>query len=141
MQRSLPVVSFGDEHDPIIIVDDDPDDTFLLRRLLQDANIPHPAVTFSDARRAMEYLGYLANDAPGLVPCLVFTDLHMSPVNGFEFIAWIRRQAQLKHVQVIALSGSEPTSGTQKASAAGANICLPKFPPVDELLAALKPNE
>ena len=131
---------FGDEHDSVIIVDDDLDDTFLLRRLLQRANIQHPAVTFSDARRAMEYLSYLSNETPGLVPCLLFTDLHMSPIDGVEFITWIRGQPQLQKLRVVALSGWEQGSDTQRALAAGANVCLPKFPSPEELRAALLPK-
>jgi CheY-like chemotaxis protein len=73
------------------------------------------------------------------VPCLVFTDLHMSPVNGFEFIAWIRRQPQLRDVQVIALIREELASDTM-ALATGPSVCLPKFPSPEELLAALKTN-
>ena len=131
----LPPLStpFGDPHDPIIILDDDPDDAFQLRRILQGANIHHPAVTFFNARRAIEYLTYLLRETPAFRPCLLLADLHMRPVDGFEFIAWVRKQRLFKKIPVIAFSGWELPSDAEKAIAAGANLCVEKFPKPDAL--------
>jgi CheY-like chemotaxis protein len=128
---------FGDPHDPIIIVDDDPNDTFLLRRALMDANIHHPAVTFSDVRRAIDYLEYLSKEAPSLVPGLVCTDLDMTPVDGFKLIAWLRQHRQFRKVPIAAFSDSESASEANKALELGANLCVEKFPPPAKLRAML----
>jgi two-component system, chemotaxis family, chemotaxis protein CheY len=133
MELSPHSTPFGDPHDPIIIVDDDLDEAFLLRRILQNADILHPAVTFSDPRRAKEYLTYLANETPSLLPCLLLTDLHLPPAGGVDFISWVRQQPKFKRVQVIAFSGSESSPEAEAAIAAGADLCLQKFPKSEAL--------
>jgi hypothetical protein len=45
VKHPLSISRFGDEHDPLVIVDDDADHAFLLRRLLQRTGIQNPAVT------------------------------------------------------------------------------------------------
>src|SRR5690349_5334262 len=92
MEQSSRSSPFGHPQAPIIIVDDEPDDAYLLRRYLQAANIPHPVVTFSNGRSAIEYLIHLSAERPPLLPCVLFVDLRMAPMDGFQLIGWIRSQ-------------------------------------------------
>jgi CheY-like chemotaxis protein len=78
------------------------------------------------------------SEIPNLVPCLVLTELHMSPVNGIDFIAWIRSQSQLTRLPVVAISDWELSIDVEKALAAGANLCLTKFPSEEQLVTALQ---
>jgi CheY-like chemotaxis protein len=63
---------------PILIVDDDADDIFILKRLLAKANITHKVVSFEDARAAFAYLqAEIAAGDKIYYPCVAFTDLNM----------------------------------------------------------------
>ncbi len=69
------------------------------------------------------------------LPDLIISDINMPILNGFEFIAELRRDSRTELIPVILLSGgSELPQGLQ----AGAAGYLPKPCTVDEFLAAIK---
>ena len=140
MGQSPESTPFGHPQDPIIIVDDEPDDAYLLRRYLRAANISHPVVTFSNGRNAIEYLIYLSGERPPLRPCVLFTDLRMAPMDGFQLIGWIRSQPQFAAIRMLALSGSAYEHEVQKALSLGADLYMQKFPKPDALRDLLLPN-
>ena len=137
MNTSRDRTRFGSAHKPIVIVDDDPDDASRLRRILQQANILHPVVMFSDAEHAIDYLAYLIEQPPSLWPCLLFVDLQLMPAGGFGLIGWIRSQRQFNKVHVIALSSQDVTGEAERAIELGANVHLEKFPDPEVLRTVL----
>ena len=112
---------------PIIIVDDSQDDLDLIRRLFSKAGVKNAIVAFDDPRVAISYLqNPPANGQPR--PCLIFTDLKMPGMDGFEFVAWIRRQPSLAGIPVVMLSGSGEAKDVARAKAAGVHTYLVKLP-------------
>lgn len=118
---------------PVVIVDPDPDDIYELRGLLQVADWRHPVVTFTDARHAIDYLGYLLGVTPEAQPCLLLTELRMAPVDGFELIRWLRAQAALAALRIVGLSRENSRRELTRARALGADFCCRKFPTPEEL--------
>jgi CheY-like chemotaxis protein len=122
-----------------LIVDDDPDDLFFLRRLLAKAKIPNNVVSFENPLGAIDYLELeCRNPNPLFVPCAILTDLNMPGKNGFELTQWIRRHPRLKDARILMISDSEEPENEAKAKEAGANRFLRKFPTAPILRVALE---
>ncbi len=114
---------------PILLIDDDPDDLFIFRRLLAKAGVQNKIVAFDDAAAAMDYLDLESrNPDRRFLPCVTLTDLHMPGVNGLEVTAWIRAHPVLNTMAVIVLSSSEAPEDEARAKARGATRFLRKYP-------------
>ena len=112
-----------------MLVDDDPDDLFILRRLLGKAGIKNKTVAFEDPKAAVAHLeAEIANGDTLYFPCVIFTDLHMPRMTGFEFTAWVRAQKALAKSAVIMVSSSESPHDKARAQEAGATHFLLKYP-------------
>ena len=112
-----------------MLVDDDPDDLFILRRLLGKAGIKNKTVAFEDSKAAVAHLeAEIANGDTLYLPCVIFTDLHMPRMNGLEFTAWVRAQSALAKSVVIMVSSSESPEDRVRAREAGATQFLLKYP-------------
>jgi CheY-like chemotaxis protein len=125
----------------VLHIDDDPNDTELLRaaaRRAQTAFILHNA---EDTEQAIAYLsgkGIYADRQTYAMPQLVLLDLKMPRANGFELLRWIRKHPQLHALPVVILSGSELQADVQQAYAGGANSYLVKPLGFEELVALVR---
>lgn len=121
-----------------MILDDDPDALFFLRRLLTKGNIKNDVVAFENPLGAIDYLDREAkNPNPLFVPCAIITDLNMPRQSGLDFIQWVRRHEQFRSIRVILLTDSHDPGDEQKAIAAGATIFARKFPSAAALASLL----
>lgn len=121
---------------PILIVDDDPDDLFILKRLLLKGGIENKIIAFEDPSAAIDHLKLEAENADRrFMPCVVFSDLHMPGMNGIELTAWVRSQPALEHLPVVVISSSELPEDEAHARRAGALRFLRKYPSSDGLRA------
>lgn len=121
---------------PILIVDDDPDDLFILKRLLLKGGIENKIIAFEDPSAAIDHLDLESkNPDQRFMPCVVFTDLHMPGMNGFELTTWVRSQAALGKLPVVIISSSEVPDDEVRAQRAGALRFLRKYPSSDSLRA------
>jgi CheY-like chemotaxis protein len=120
----------------ILLIEDYGDDVFAMERALAEANITNPLQVVTDGQQALDYLsgtGQYANRTQYPLPFLVFLDLKLPFVDGFEILAWIRQEAALKSMIVIVLTGSAESRDQDKAYALGARSYLVK-PPMAETL-------
>jgi CheY-like chemotaxis protein len=124
----------------ILVAEDDPDDLFLLRRLLNKAGVKHQVVTCRNGDEVISFLrGAAANAEKVIRPCLVFLDIKMPKLDGFEVLRWIRKQTALRTLPVVMLSGSDEPRDITRATELGATRYLIKHPSpevIAELLAA-----
>lgn len=116
----------------ILYVEDDSNDILLFRHALQRAGAVCRLQIFSDSEEAMAYLrgdDHFADRNRFPLPDLALLDLKMPRVNGFELLAWIRRDAVMCRLPIVVLSSSNHAMDIQRAYDSGANSYLVK--PID----------
>jgi CheY-like chemotaxis protein len=69
----------------IMLVDDNPHDNFFHEREIKKANKESTVIVKNSAKEALDYLSSKKND-PGAMPDLIFLDINMPGMNGWEFL-------------------------------------------------------
>ena len=103
----------------ILVVDDEPDQRFLLRRIFERAG--HEVTDAGDGAAAMRVVERSAPD-------LVVTDMMMPVMDGATFIRRLRGAAATAHIPILAASGDSHL-------ASGADAVVPKPYDLRHLLA------
>jgi CheY-like chemotaxis protein len=125
----------------ILLVEDSPDDVFFFRRAAGKSGISCDTHVAVDGVEAMDYLlnkGRFADVAAYPPPHIIFLDLKLPHVNGFEVLEWMRRQAQCPAAPVVVLTSSSQPEDQQQAEALGAVLFLTKPPAPDQIRHALQ---
>ena len=76
---------------PIIIIEDDEDDRFLLEEVFKTMDYSNEVIYFPDGLSALEYLHVSEN-----MPFLILSDINMPKLNGFELRDKLHIDANLK---------------------------------------------
>ncbi len=129
------------DSNPILIVDDDPDDLFLIRKAIRENEIPNPVVCVRDGEEALEYLrreDRFAEVPPGPLPSLILLDLNMPRMNGHETLRVLKGDRALKSIPAVVLSTSASPEDVSKAYELGANAYISKPDSYDKLVATVK---
>ncbi len=111
----------------VLLVEDDEDHVFLVRRALGD--LERVAVTVevaSNGEQALEQLGRARFD-PGSLPHLILLDLRIPRVDGLEVLRRIRTDVALQALPVVVLTSSERDDDREGALRLGATwfVCKP----------------
>jgi CheY-like chemotaxis protein len=120
----------------ILLVEDNEDDVFLMKRALRAAGITNPLQIAEDGQAAIDYLagaGAYADRTLTPLPMIVFLDLKLPYKSGHEVLEWIRRQPNLETLVVIVLTSSNEQIDLDRAYKLGANSFVVK-PPTTALL-------
>ncbi|MEE8450662.1 MAG: response regulator [Thermoguttaceae bacterium] len=116
----------GNDHFPILVVEDDPDHAELIGKVLSDCqvrNVMHVAT----GTAAIESLS--ANGAPAgevIQPHLVLLDLHLPDMPGLAVLRRIRATPRLQTLPVVILSGEQHETMIADCLEAGANAFVNK---------------
>ena len=86
----------------VFIIDDDNDVIAFLRSVVTKAG--HEAEAFTDGTEALAALN-------SQCPCVIFLDVQMPKINGFQVLKEIREKAHLADVPVVMLSGISAVTG------------------------------
>src|SRR3990172_2171108 len=105
----------------ILIVDDDPDDIEITRRVLLKAGRDIQVTAVKSGEHVMDLL-----QKGGDLPSLIFLDLKMCGMSGIDTVRLIRADERLKHVPLVILTNSALESDMQRAYDAGANSFVHK---------------
>jgi CheY-like chemotaxis protein len=80
---------------PIIIVEDDRDDRFIIAEVLKELNIPNKTLWFSKCMEAFDYLK--SNDDQ---PFIIICDINLPEVNGIEFKRQVDSDPELRRKSI-----------------------------------------
>jgi CheY-like chemotaxis protein len=120
-----------------LLVEDNEDDIFLMQYALKKAGLHEVSLQIAtDGQQAIDYLGGTgpyADRARYPVPSLVFLDLKLPYVHGFEVLEWKNRQSALANVPVVILTSSPEPKDRERSRELGAKAYLVK-PPSNETL-------
>lgn len=113
----------------ILIVDDFEDDAKLLQMFLLKSGIFNPVRICLTAEESIAYLKGMppfANRALHPLPSVIFIDLKLPGIDGFELLRWLKGREDLKQLFVVVLSAAGDMVSIQAAYALGANSFLVK---------------
>ena len=90
----------------ILLVEDNPADVVLTRRVFSQANIPADIVVAEDGVEALNILNGRSGLA-GSDPVLVLMDINMPLKNGKDVLKEIKASGTLRHIPVVMLTTSD----------------------------------
>lgn len=76
---------------PIIIVEDDPDDEFILNEIFEELNYKNELIFFRDSEEALQFL-----QDTDIEPFLLMSDINMPKLNGMELREKIHNNEDLR---------------------------------------------
>ncbi|MCE7073757.1 response regulator [Dyadobacter sp. CY327] len=75
---------------PIVIIEDDPDDKFVLEEVFGELGYPNQRMYFTDGQSALDYL-YTSKD----LPFIIISDINLPQLNGLELRRKVQTDAEL----------------------------------------------
>lgn len=87
----------------ILWADDDPDDLYVIRELLQDTTQTFRIVECADGKEVMQQLQQMVPHQP---PCLIILDMNMPVLSGREVLPLLKQCAELSTIPVVVFTTS-----------------------------------
>ena len=119
----------------IVIVEDNPDDSFWLNRELKKANLGISVKLFDNVLEAYNFL----LNSPSL-PAAVFLDLHLPITSGIELLRRMKVHPSLQRVLVFVLNGSSSPKEIEECEKFGVAAFLDKPVSLKDLTAKVIPR-
>jgi CheY-like chemotaxis protein len=76
---------------PVIVIEDDADDTFLLKEVFEKLDYPNEILFFPDGQEALDFL-----NSTNINPFIILSDINLPKLDGFALRSKIRMDAQLQ---------------------------------------------
>jgi CheY-like chemotaxis protein len=108
----------------ILIVEDDPNDQFLLERAFRKIGVTDPIHIVNDGREAIAYMkgeGRFANRSEYCYPTFVLTDLKMPGADGFAVLEFLKKNPDWAIIPTVVLSSSADLDDIKRAYRLGAS--------------------
>jgi CheY-like chemotaxis protein len=116
-----------------VVIDDEPDVLELVERTLQRTGRQVEVLPFSCPQEALDFFERLGrSDFPLPESAVVFCDIRMPKINGFDVIERIRAMRKFDGLRIYVISTSCLPRDRERATRAGADGHLAKFPTADE---------
>ncbi len=113
-----------------MLVEDNPEDIALTRRVLRKSGLGGDLVLASTGREALECL---ANKAGSDLPGLILLDINLPDLSGIDILNEIKKNPSLKPIPVVMLTGSNTDDDIQRSYDLGASTYLVKPVSIDAL--------
>lgn len=130
---------------PIVLsVDDDPSSHILMRAFLEDEAFCDHFISATSPSQGLEILKQLASDPLSSLPSVIFCDIHMPEMSGWEFIEQATpylMSPDAKDVIVIMLTGTASSDDEKMAADSSLVQGLYNKPLTLKLLSELRESE
>jgi CheY-like chemotaxis protein len=121
----------------ILLVDDDPNDIFLLKRALRQAHVRQPVRAVQDGEEAVHYLegrGHFGDRRKHPLPCILLLDVKLPKRSGLEVLKWVRSRPDLHDLPVLMITSSGEQSDRDEAQRHGVEAYRVKAVSFDDLV-------
>jgi len=109
---------------PILLVEDNPDDVMFTLRAFKQNNISNEIVVAIDGEQALEIL--FPEDAEPFWPALVLLDIKLPKIDGMEVLRRIRSDPRTQSLPVVMLTTSSEETDIANSYRLGANSFVRK---------------
>jgi len=114
----------------VLLVEDDLNDIFLVKRAFKMARLPEPLHVVTDGQEAINYLkgqGKYADRQSYPLPKLIVMDIKMPRLTGFEVLEWVKGDGGLlRRIPIVIVSSSDNPADINRAYELGANAYMVK---------------
>jgi CheY-like chemotaxis protein len=119
-----------DQNTTVLLAEDNENDAFLMERAFKAHGITAPLQVMRDGAETIDYLsgsGVYSDRAKYPIPSLVILDLKMPRKSGFDVLAWLQHNPEIKIVPTLVWSSSADPIDIKRAYCLGANgfLCKP----------------
>jgi chemotaxis family two-component system response regulator Rcp1 len=125
----------------ILIIDDNDGDVILMREVLNGSKFLGSIHVARDGLEALDLLRKRGDIDNGRLPDIIFLDLSLPRMDGYQFLQEIRGDTVLKAIPVIVFTGSNSPNDIRRAYECGANCYLVKPMGLDILESTLRAVE
>ena len=125
----------------IVVIEDNPDDVYFLKRAFSKAGLTNPLEFARDGDAGLKLLRAIAEkskvEGEAVLPLFVLLDLKLPVLNGFQVLEEIRKIPELAKLVVIVLTSSDIEADILLAYELGARSYLVKPPEPADLVAII----
>ena len=121
----------------ILVVEVNPGDANLLQEAFAELNSQATLSFASDGDECLRIL-FAQSTVPEIFPDLIFLDLKLPTVSGYEVLRRIKTDVRTRHIPVIVLSSARSEEEVEKAYEGHANAYVQKPASVAELMKAAR---
>ena len=122
----------------ILLVEDNPADAYLTLTALLDERSANRVHVVTDGEKALAFLNRESDHVNAPRPDLVFLDLNLPKVDGYEVLEAMKADPDLRGIPVVVISGSRREIDIARAYDGQISAYLVKPPGVEEYFAAIR---
>jgi CheY-like chemotaxis protein len=122
----------------ILLVEDNPGDVRLTREALSEGKVPNRLSVVGDGVEALAFLRHERGYADVPRPDIILLDLNLPKMSGFEVLAVIKEDEDLKRIPVVVLTTSAAEQDILKSYNLHANCYITKPVDLEQFIDAMR---
>ncbi|CAG1020513.1 Response regulator rcp1 [Patescibacteria group bacterium] len=121
----------------ILLLEDEAADAYLIKMAFKEHNVSARLHHVLDGREGLNFLKQLDDYKNAPCPDLIFLDLNMPRMNGYEFLTAIKNDERFKNIPVIVLTTSDVETDVQYSYQLGAASYITKPTGIDQFMTVI----